>query len=103
MATSRSRRPRSSRRHSCRSRWRRRTDKQRIDELCGLLNDALGEVTPYKLAVEDPAQILPIDKNAHFMPKRIYDQMVQNIQRDKNLSSLPFCWKRADGRFVAIS
>jgi len=63
----------------------------------------LGEVTPYKLAAADPASLIPIDKNAHYMSKRVYEQLVDNIKRDGNLSSMPFCWKRTDGKYVVLS
>lgn len=74
-----------------------------LGELIDQLNAALGDVTPYKLAVVPPAQIEGVEKNAHYMPKRVYDQLKANIERDKNLSSLPFCWRKPDGSFVALS
>lgn len=74
-----------------------------LGALVDQLNAALVEVTPYRLAVVPPAEISPIDKNAHYMTKRTYDALVANIKRDKNLSSLPFCWKRPDGTLVALS
>lgn len=67
------------------------------------LNSALGDVTPYKIAVMPPGDIKPVNKNAHYMPKRVYDQFKSNIERDGNLSSLPFCWRKPDGSFVALS
>lgn len=70
--------------------------KARLDQIINELNDALGDVTPYRLAVVNPKDIKPVPKNAHYMNKRTFDQLVQNIQRDKNLSSLPFCWRRGD-------
>jgi hypothetical protein len=74
-----------------------------LNELVDQLNAALGDVTPYKLAVVPPAEIKGVDKNAHYMPKRVYDQMKANVERDKNLSSLPFCWRKPDGTFIALS
>jgi hypothetical protein len=78
-------------------------DQVRLQELIGALNEGLGDVTPYKLAVADPSEIQPVDRNAHYMPKRVYDQLVANVSRDGNLSSLPFCWRRPDGSFVSLS
>jgi len=78
-------------------------DEARLAEIVDALNDALSDVTPYRLAVVPPGDIEPIDKNAHYMSKRTYSALVSNIRRDKNLSSLPFCWKRPDGRLVALS
>lgn len=78
-------------------------DEKHITELLDDLNNQLGDYTPYKLAFVNPADILPVEKNAHYMPKKVYDQLVENVATDKNLSSLPFCWKRPDGKFVALS
>jgi hypothetical protein len=78
-------------------------DQAQLNEIVNQLNAALGDVTPYKLAVVPPADIQGVEKNAHYMPKRVYDQLRANVERDKNLSSLPFCWRKPDGSFVALS
>jgi hypothetical protein len=78
-------------------------DQARLETLVEQLNEALGGVTPYKLAVVEPGAVQPIDKNAHYMPKRVYDQLMSNVQADGNLSSLPFCWRNDKGQFVALS
>jgi hypothetical protein len=74
-----------------------------LSALVDQLNAALGEITPYKLAILDPARIQPVDDNAHYMPKRVYDQLQANIRQDGNLASLPFCWQRDDRVFVCLS
>jgi len=76
---------------------------ERISAILQELNAALGDVTPYKLALVDPAEVLPVDVNVHYMPKRTYDQLVGNIKRDSNLSTLPFCWRAPDGKMVSLS
>lgn len=78
-------------------------DKLRIDELMDSLNSELGEVTPYKLALVNPSDVLPVDENAHFMPKAVYDQLRRNVEHDRNLSSLPFCWRTEGGSFQSLS
>jgi len=78
-------------------------DETRLDALIAQLNTALGDVTPYKLAVVPPSLLKPLEKNAHYLPKRIYDQLVANVQADGNLSSVPFCWRQADGTFEVLS
>jgi hypothetical protein len=78
-------------------------DQARLDGLVEQLNAALGEVTPYKLAVVPPGEIRPVDKNAHYMPKRVYDQLLANVRQDGNLASLPFCWRDKAGKFVSLS
>lgn len=80
-------------------------EKARLEDAVRALNDALGEITPYKLAVVVPSEVgvLGPDENARYMPKKVFDQLVDNIKRDSNLSSLPFLWRKADGSFVCLS
>lgn len=44
-----------------------------------------------------------MEKNAHYMPGKTFRRLVSNIKKDRNLSSVPFCWRRADGTFVVLS
>ncbi len=44
-----------------------------------------------------------IDKNAHFMGSETFRQLVNNIRKDGELSSIPFCVKKADGRYTVVS
>lgn len=37
------------------------------------------------------------------MPKAMYDRLVGNIKSDRNLSSVPFCWRTPDGTLLCIS
>ncbi len=67
------------------------------------LNQLLTGVTPYRLGVAAPADMRPADINAHFMGKRVYDQLVANIKRDGNLSTLPFCWHDTAGKIHILS
>jgi hypothetical protein len=62
----------------------------------GALNDALGPFSQYKLVAMDPKQIRLLDKNPHYMPKRVFDQLRSNIKKDGNLSSLPLLWKQGE-------
>lgn len=74
-----------------------------LENAIGELNHLLGDVTPYKLAIAAPGDLQPLDKNAHYMSKRVYDQLTDNISRDGNLSSLPFCWRSAAGGLETLS
>jgi hypothetical protein len=76
-----------------------------LQAACDALNDALAAagVTPYKLAVADPKALKEIDKNAHYMPKVLFDRLTENIKRDGNLSTLPFCWRDKDGTDIVLS
>lgn len=67
------------------------------------LNGLLAGVTPFRLGVAAPADMQAAPVNAHFMPKRVYDQLVANIRRDGNLATLPFCWHDADGKIHVLS
>ncbi len=80
-------------------------DKPRLEAALSALNDALGDITPYKLAVVAPQDVRLLDQehNARYMTKKVYDRLLDNIKRDTNLSSLPFLWRDADGSFVCLS
>ena len=78
-------------------------DEIRLASAVEALNDALVGVTPYKLAVVDPKAVQHVERNAHYMPQKLFRQLSENIKQDGNLSSLPFCWRRADGVFVCLS
>lgn len=78
-------------------------DPLRLDAVLDQLNNALGDVTPYKLAVVPPGSLQPLAKNAHYLPKRVYDQLVANIRTDGNLASVPFCWRQPDGQYQVLS
>jgi len=67
------------------------------------LNRLLDGVTPYRLGIAAPGEMQAAPVNAHFMSKRVYDQLVANIKRDGNLSSLPFCWHDSEGRVRILS
>lgn len=67
------------------------------------LNQLLAGFTPYRLGVAAPEDMRPADVNAHFMSKRVYDQLVANVKRDGNLSTLPFCWHDDEGRIHILS
>lgn len=81
-------------------------DLSHLGQLLDELNRELvaSGVTPFKLALVDPREILPSPKNARYMPKRTFDQLVANIRQDGNLAGhYPLCWQREDGRFVILS
>lgn len=67
------------------------------------LNAALEGVTPYRMALVSPGEVAHVEKNAHYMPTKVYKRLVENIRHDGNLSSLPFCWRDGAGKLVALS
>lgn len=70
-----------------------------IDEL----NDRLDGISPYRIGVREPQNFEPAEKNARFMTKNTYDQLVENIKQDGGLSSLPFCWHDEEDNAHIIS
>lgn len=50
-----------------------------------------------------PGDVAHVQKNAHYMPTKVYRRLVDNVRHDGNLSSLPFCWKDGHGRLTALS
>ena len=79
-------------------------EEARIKEAVSALNAALEGVSPYKLVAISPQdiQLLDEDKNARYMPRRVYQQLVENIRGNSNLASLPFLWK-SGSEFVCLS
>jgi hypothetical protein len=75
----------------------------RIETALNELNAAMGDVTPYKLALVDPADMEHVDKNARYMAPQMMRQLSDNIAKDGNLASLPFCWRKPDGTYVVLS
>lgn len=53
-----------------------------------------------EVAVSD---IALIDKNARFMQQSDFRQLVANIKRDGQLSSIPFCVKKENGGYIVVS
>ena len=49
------------------------------------------------------SQIDLIEKNARFMDQSTFRQLVSNIKRDGELSSVPFCVEKENGRFTVVS
>ena len=78
-------------------------EQARIETILDDLNAALGSVTPYKLALAAPADLVHVEKNARYMSKGMIDQLAENVSKDGNLASLPFCWRKEDGSFIVLS
>lgn len=69
------------------------------------LDDVNALIAPYKLAYVSPTEdCVPLERNAHYMDKDIFDRLVENIAEDGFLSQLPFAMKRnEDGKFLFLS
>jgi hypothetical protein len=61
------------------------------------LNEALAaQGYPFKLAFVPLERLRLLDKNARFMSHEMFQNLVDNVQRDGGLSSVPFCWFDGD-------
>ncbi len=67
---------------------------EEIQEVVEQLNAHLGDGP--KLALVDPKELKLLDKNARYMDKETFDQLVSNIRRDGALESVPLCHKEGD-------
>jgi len=77
-----------------------------IDTLSGLLdrlNNEFGEKMPYKLALVPPKDLILAKKNARFMKPETFNALKANIERDGNLSSIPFCFRDKKGKYHVLS
>lgn len=59
---------------------------------------------PFKLALVRACDLEFLKKNARFMKNETFRNLVENVKRDKGLSSLPFCWlETATGKYHVLS
>ena len=58
---------------------------------------------PFKLAVVPVELFVFLEKNARYMTHEMFGNLVKNINRDGGLTSVPFCLKRKDGKFLVLS
>lgn len=58
---------------------------------------------PFKLAVVSVELFVFLEKNARYMTHEMFGNLVKNINRDGGLTSVPFCLKRKDGKFLVLS
>lgn len=58
------------------------------------VNEALGG--PFRIAIITWDDLVFLEKNARFMTAETYNQLVDNLRSDGQLSSVPFCWKEKE-------
>lgn len=72
------------------------------DRLNGV--NELMKPTGYQLAYISPVKdCIPLEKNAHYMDKPVFDKLVNNVAEDGFLSQLPFMMKQEDGKYLILS
>ena len=57
----------------------------------------------FKIEEVQLSDIKFVKKNAHFMSNDTFNALVNNIRRDGQLSSVPFCVKHNDGTYTVVS
>lgn len=78
------------------------------DEVPGL-NERLQEISRMiygeraQLRIVSPESLKLLGKNARFMKKPTFDQLVQNVAKDKMLSSVPLVEEHGDGTLEVVS
>lgn len=55
------------------------------------------------LSVVDPNSLILLTKNARVLKKDTFQQLTKNIRQDKRLSSVPLCWRMANGKLEVLS
>lgn len=60
-------------------------------------------MSKFKIAEVQLSDIKLVKKNAHFMSNDTFNALVNNIRRDGQLSSVPFCVKHKDGTYTVVS
>lgn len=57
----------------------------------------------FKIKEVELRKIRLVDKNAHYMDQSVFNQLVANIKRDGQLSSVPFCLEYEPDKYEVIS
>lgn len=70
----------------------------RIEGINELLKDQ-----PYRLELVNPNDVKLLKKNARFMDKKCFQNLVDNISKDGGVSSTPFCCENEDGSYTVLS
>ena len=76
---------------------------EEIREVLNLLNEKLAGVFPYRLELAAPGELRLLEKNARYMKAEQFQNLVENVKKDGNLSSLPLCYREKDGKLRVLS
>lgn len=57
----------------------------------------------FRIATVPPQSLQLLEKNARFMRNETFRRLVENVKRDGQLSSVPFCVRLKDGRYRVLS
>ena len=76
---------------------------EEIREVLNLLNEKLAGAFPYRLELAAPGELKLLEKNARYMKAEQFQALVENVKQDGNLSSLPLCYREAEGKLRVLS
>jgi hypothetical protein len=76
---------------------------EEIREVLNLLNEKLAGLFPYRLEMVTPGELKLLEKNARYMKAEQFQNLVENVKKDGNLSSLPLCYREKDGKLRVLS
>jgi hypothetical protein len=76
---------------------------EEIREALKVLNEKLSGMFPYQLELAAPGKLKLLEKNARYMRAEQFQNLVENIKKDGNLSSLPLCYREKDGKLRVLS
>jgi hypothetical protein len=76
---------------------------EEIREVLNLLNEKLAGLFPYRLEMVPPGELKLLEKNARYMKAEQFQNLVENIKKDGNLSSLPLCYREKDDKLRVLS
>jgi hypothetical protein len=76
---------------------------EEIREALNLLNQKLAGLFPYRLELAAPDELRLLEKNARYMKAEQFQNLVENVKKDGNLSSLPLCYREKDGKLRVLS
>ncbi len=71
--------------------------RRKLEQALAILNPLLKEAGMLELAIVDPKEILPSEKNARYMPPEVFKQLTSNIKQSGLLEGTPLVVKRPEG------
>jgi len=79
-------------------------DEKALSEIREKLKEVNALIKPYQLDYVDPAtDCILLAKNAHYMEKEKFENLVKNVAEDQFLSQIPFGVKKPDGKYLVVS
>ena len=79
--------------------------KEELDKALEPVNKLFDELGLARMIVVEPKKCLPAELNAHYFPPELFAQLVDNVQTDKRLESVPLVYPNPEreGFFIIIS